>query len=226
MEEQTPAVSADLLSRAYVVLVNGAPGAGKDSVAVRVATQFKHRDILAIPMKFASPIKGAVAELFRLGGREYEHFFETPEGKAEKSERFFGHTPRDVLIDFSERWAKELFGKEVFGRLAIQRIRAYMEQRQVTEFFTRAEPVVFVFSDCGFQAEVDVVIQAIGPQNTVLINVERPGCTYVGDSRAPVMAAPGVSSWLLRNDGSKNALSERIADIVEELPRILRFPTD
>jgi hypothetical protein len=44
----------------------------------------------------------------------------------------------------------------------------------------------FIFSDSGFAEEAVPVISLVGIDNALVIELDRPGCSFVGDSRGYV----------------------------------------
>lgn len=147
------------------ILLNGPAGVGKDTLGGMLQEQLAKRGIKAIEDKFAMPLKRGVAAFMGLSDAEYRYYFETPE-KNEPQRRFYGQTPRQALINFSEQYAKMTFGNRVFAKLCLDRNR---------------DNDVVIITDCGFTAEAEEVIAKA--DKVLLVRLEREGLGFAGDSR-------------------------------------------
>jgi hypothetical protein len=153
-----------------IVFINGPKGSGKDTAADEIVRSFSARKY---GMKY--PIRDAIRGFLDIDDlRDYNAFFESREAKDKPANVTFGLTPREMLISFSEDWAKQKFGDDVFGRLAVRRLSG---------------PVgvdITAISDIGFRSEMVPVIDRFGADNCFLIRLYRPGHDYAGDSRGYV----------------------------------------
>lgn len=149
-----------------IVFINGPKGVGKDTIGNLLAENFS-----GTTLKMARPIKEMLRVVFALNDDEYNYFVEGS-GKDVACDRFFGYSPRSLMIDFSEQWAKRLFGQDVFGKLWLH------NQSQI-------KPICFV-TDTGFGAETHPITSHFGPQNCALIRLHRLGLGYQDDSRGYV----------------------------------------
>jgi len=70
---------------------------------------------------------------------------------------------------------------DIFGKIAAERVS---EAMQLSDHFGEEPYDLYVFSDCGFDAEVHHVLKLFGNENAILIRLHRDGCTYEGDSRS------------------------------------------
>ena len=201
-QEESGAVQ--VLERASVVFVNGPPRSGKDTFCkhlqamLSVNSAAKHNGLIPIPMKFAEPIKSSVATTFNLTAQQAYNNFET-EKKDQISPRFYGKTPREVLISFSEHWLKPAFGNNIFGRLALHRM-----VHKATSF----PAAVFIFPDSGFQSEFDVIyddFHKCGNPAVYGVHMYREGCTFDGDSRSYIDFR-GAVQYTVQNDGTEEHL--------------------
>lgn len=154
-----------------IVLFNGPPRSGKDTAA---RACMESEDLNGFPRVFdrmSMPIKRAFAGMMgqhidRWGNVDY----------FEDRKEAFGAGPlatsyRLWQIDFSERFMKPQYGNDVFGRL--------FNNRQATQHIDAA---IFV-PDCGFDTEYKTLTENFGPDNVLVVKIERPGTSFKGDSR-------------------------------------------
>lgn len=176
-----------------IILFNGPPRSGKDTASIIALRALGNN---AIGYRFAEPIKDAVHALFGMRGLLAEHYDPV---KDEPSDDFLGMTPRDAYIWLSEQAVKPQFGPEFFTKVAIRKIRRM------------AKPLQVVVSDCGFQPEVDGMLNEFGEENVLVIKLVRPGCDFSKDSRGYVMA-PNYS--IVENDSTTGALRDTVTTLV------------
>lgn len=162
------------------ILLNGPPGCGKDTAAA-IARNYldgKHhvrsfQGFKTAHHKFANPLKAAAHTLYGLpfSADYYEKEF-GHDWKNKPQVEFFGKTPREIYISLSEDFAKVHGGEQFFGRIAA---RAIALEKSTN---------VFVFSDSGFADEAIPVIQRLGVSNVLVVEIERSGTSFAGDSRS------------------------------------------
>lgn len=185
-----------------IVLLNGPPRCGKDTVGNMMARMIPG----AWVEKFAAPLKAmtvaAIREMMEPGSapRLYENEKDSPD-----IPEFRGVTPRQAYIQMSESWAKKLWGPGFFGELLVERLSAACN----------FPPPAIIVTDCGFLPEVQEVLDAF-PGDVELIHIVRPGCSFDGDSRDYVFPA-NLSPFTLFNDGGLNALRTNVAELLEIL---------
>lgn len=155
----------------YVVGFNGPPGCGKDTLAWMLADYMDTKGV-SVPV-YTFPLSHPLRELaFKMVGREYsaatyEDF------KNEFFTQFGGVNGRQLMIDVSEKFLKQVYGQTIMARIWASRLPI-------------TGPCVVLVPDCGFQVEVDVITAMFGAENFYLARVNRPGCDFSGDSRGPV----------------------------------------
>lgn len=152
------------------IIFNGPPRVGKDTLGKMLFEHLVSSGEACWVDKFAKPIKDSVAAMFSLTDAQREYYFETPE-KDQPQKVFFGRTPRDVLIEFSERYAKLSFGNGIFGKLCLRR---------------NPGDWIVIITDGGFQAEVNELEKA--GCDCLVVQVCRTGLSFSGDSREWVAA--------------------------------------
>lgn len=163
-----------------VILFNGPPGSGKDQSAISMENlligeapvnggpAYRPRRI-----KMADTLKAAVHALYGLpfSCEYYEREFGN-EWKDQPQPEFFGATPRSVYISMSEEFAKKQGGESFFGRVLARKMKLDHQTN------------VFLISDAGFLNEVVPLALAYGKDKLLVVELERGGKTFEGDSRA------------------------------------------
>ena len=178
-----------------IILLNGPPGCGKDTVAQMLWDNHPSVDMLE---KFARPLKETAPVLYGIDKDKWLHL-DSHGVKDEPCEALFGFTPRQVQIHISETLLKPLHGKRVFGELCANRIE-------------NSPGITFVVSDCGFRDECEVLVERFGAENVLLVHIHREGCSYENDSRDWVRLTDlGVPTKIIENNGSLEDLEKEIA---------------
>lgn len=192
------------------ILLNGPPSSGKDLSAIilrnMLDNHFPKTTSDTTPfrvelIKFATPIKQACHAL--LGIPYSTEYFEKEFGnewKNKESSLFLGKTPRSEYIAMSEHYAKLRHGNDLFGKIAVRAMKYSKIQN------------TFIFPDVGFIDEVVPVISHVGVANTLLIELERDGCSYENDSRDYIGAElstmyPELDKIRIPNNGDKAFLT-------------------
>ena len=173
-----------------IILFNGPPGSGKDAAAA-FTQRCLERDNLQVGVrkqKFAEPIKEAITEFFGMNGEQQRVFMET-DMKNQPMDMLFGRSMREILISFSENWAKKEFGDDVFGKLAYDQLSAYADAYDYT-----------IFSDSGFQSEFDYIYYRMNWFDIYVIKLTRPGCNYNSDSRGYIDPRNAHTAEIYNND--------------------------
>lgn len=171
-----------------ILVLSGPPRCGKDTCANILVAHFG-----AAHEKFAQPMKVALPAMLGIPFDQLEAVKDEP----------LGHLGlpsfRQLQIDFSEKYFKPVYGKDIFSRLLVERLR-------------NSKGEYIVLSDCGFQEEIAYIAKQ--PDFTVLlVQLFRQGCTYAGDSRYRVSPTNGVEETLLQNFGTKQELETAILQI-------------
>lgn len=161
-----------------IVLLNGPPRVGKDTIGRNIARLSDSYDTAA----FAAELKDAVHQAFGLNvpTMHFDKMKDVPRPE------FFGETPRNIYIAFSERFMKPLFGQGVFGRMLVKTLMGMAE----------AGIKLAAITDSGFTEEADEILKVF--PNTLLLRLHRKGCTFQGDSRSHIQL--GIESVDMHND--------------------------
>jgi hypothetical protein len=189
------------------ILLNGPPSSGKDLSAIIIRNMlYEKADSTSLPfrpviMKFADPLKAAAHQILNIP-YSCEHF-EKIHGNIWKNEpqvEFFGKTPRSEYIALSEEYLKPRHGKDIFGRIMARRMQLHKGI------------ATFIIPDSGFWEEAVPVIKYLGLDNVCVIQLNRPNCSFVGDSRGYIVddlkaQYPGLRHITLPNNGDQAFLT-------------------
>jgi hypothetical protein len=186
--------------KSRLILFNGPRHSGKDEAANYCAKEFG-----ATRFKMSGPIKAAVKALFALTDEDVA-LLETI--KTEPSPLLFGLSYVQAQISISEDWAKKVWGKDVFGRMAsvaVQRWERYAGKGNL-----------YVCSDSGFSEEAaSLVYDVILPGNTLLVQLVRPGKSFAGDSRDYIQLE-GVETVVIANDADLDLYHQTLERVIGE----------
>lgn len=145
-----------------VIILNGPPGVGKDTIADALPVDFK--------VSFKQPMFDIARSI--LGPKKYhafEKFYDCRETKEQPLMILGGMSCREFMIWISECVIKPAFGKDYFGvRLA--------------ETVNGALAKTAVCSDGGFSSEIPPLLSA--GIRVALVRLHRHGFTFDGDSRS------------------------------------------
>ena len=166
-----------------VIILNGAPSTGKDTIAhfFRDELYFEKMEVKTELFSIALSVSGiSEKDWFERYDDRENNLKEVPWGKLN------GISQREFLVKISEDWMKPVFGDDVFGIKAANRIMD-------------SENELFIFSDGGFKEEFDAITSVVGEENVLLIRLHRNGCSFEGDSRSHLSHKHEID---IQNDGN------------------------
>ena len=188
-----------------IVLLNGPPRCGKDTVASHLVPYFQFEK-----MKFAAPLKRMAAALLDMDVSAVERHkdaefnilceeFINIDPNFGREVLTYGpkDTLRRLLINLSEEFLKKHYGDTFFGRVGCRELE-------------RSASNLIIFTDSGFAPEASVVTRRYGKNNVLLVRLHRERCTFEGDSRSylPDIAGFNVD---VENDGPISHLTGKVA---------------
>lgn len=211
MTEQIPAI---------ILLLNGPPRSGKDTVADMLVHYFHEAQahsahnlqINAEIIKFAEPLRQSmqafVAPLVLNNARDMqpERWAEAIELIKENQIDRYPMTVRQAMISLSEEWAKKFFSPQVFGEVARNRMEARFKTNDLN---------IFIVSDSGFKDEADVIIEAFGVENVHLAQIHRRDHDFTGDSRSYLVL--DCDTIRIQNNGDLNLLTTKSIAALQEI---------
>lgn len=144
-----------------IVLLNGPASSGKDTLAAQLVNHTPK----SLMVKFAAPLKMIATHMYCDSDSQKFHQWDAPSEKIKPSPVFLGKTCRQVQIDISEVYMKPMHGEGVFGKFLFKTI----ERESMNDYET------FFVSDSGFRPEAEVLVEAYGAQNVMLLRLHREG---------------------------------------------------
>jgi hypothetical protein len=182
-----------------IVLFNGPPGSGKDTIAqaYRNSAISATQDVRIV--KFADPVRKAAIGTF-------DHLI-TAENLDQLKNKFIPGskvTLRQWMIKFCEEFMKPMFGKDIFADLMMQSIKQYPK-----------ESVVLV-TDCGFIEEVNYCCDHLPPDaKIILIHVFRKDTDFKDDSRSYLNTVRPADVLMMENNGTVDQAAANLAEVIE-----------
>lgn len=157
----------------HLIILNGPPDTGKDTAADYLVEKYGYTKL---EMKGALRRMAHAMASLALPADKVKNVCDCLEYNRELKETirvaaFGNRTWREFLIWISEEVCKPIFGQDIFALAAVKAVRDCGSDR-------------VVFSDGGFQIEVDTMYRHLGPIN--LVHVFREGRSFTSDSRGYV----------------------------------------
>ena len=145
-----------------IVIFNGPPGTGKDEACLYFKKLgYKHLSFKEELFKETAQFYAVSLDWF-LDGYDDRTIKERPEYRLD------GFSRRKALIYVSEEIIKPRYGKEYFGLKLTKKIQSGYH---------------YCVSDGGFEEELTPVINKIGADKVILVQLTRDGCDFSSDSR-------------------------------------------
>lgn len=200
-------------SNTQILLFNGPPASGKDTAADYLHEQAGGwREVRKL--KFADPIDRGIQGMFsKTEGYSHRWNKLRHDPELKNTEAFLsvtGKTAREIMIAFSEQFAKPMLGQGIFGHLAAKQIPAPRNYYY---------PALYLVSDCGFQVEYDTFSLLVSARADVhLINIYRDGCTFANDSREYVKPNDYTKTHhVITNNGTKPEFEQSVLKLLKQI---------
>ena len=184
-----------------IVLFNAAPGGGKDVAAQACVEAFggEHFEFKQKLFEIALNVANIAPESW---WRIYNNRSDPSSANKESPLPVLGGlSQREFLIKISEEWVKPIFGDSYFGDCAVSAVLS----SNYSNFF---------FSDSGFMAEAESLTKMVGRENVLLVQIQRDGHTFEGDSR-DYLPLEGFSHFVIvKNNRSLSKFRDSIVSSV------------
>lgn len=162
----------------YFVIINGAPGVGKDTLGRLVIHNLIHAGVEVIHGRIKDVLYEATARRYDL--KDYDHWVDICNDGVAKDlplAVLAGQTPRQVLQYESEQVIKVRLGEEGV-------VKQYVANLHTKHGEYKLRRSVIVFTDGGFQSETDYLAESGLPWAKPLITrLCRLGHSFKGDTR-------------------------------------------
>lgn len=145
-----------------IVIFNGPPSSGKDEACLFF------QNLGYTHLSFKEQLFIETCKYFNVSLSWFMQGYENRSIKEKKSKKLNGLSRREAMIYTSEEYIKPNFGKDYFGVKLSEKIDATSK---------------YCVSDGGFVEELVPIINRIGAENMVLVQLTRDGCDFSSDSR-------------------------------------------
>lgn len=186
----------------YVVMFNGPPKCGKDSIATAMATLLdQESDTPVLIDHYIRPLREAAMSL---AGYDPKDFALYNRIKDEPQPLLQNDSIRTFMIYLSERAMKYKYGKDFWGRKLI-----------MDRGLSPSNPGICLIPDLGFIDEGCRVMQTVTAENTLIVRVSRKDVGWKNDSRGYVNL--GCKTIELNNDHLIVDAAERVINEMHRL---------
>ena len=146
-----------------IVIFNGPPASGKDEAASLYKEKFGFGNLSFKYQLFKETIKH-----FEVDERWFMEGYNDRDQKEKKEFALEGMSRREAMIHVSEDIIKPKKGLDYFGRSVAEEIE---------------EDNNYALADGGFVEELEPIIEKVGAENIVIVQLTREGHDYSSDSR-------------------------------------------
>lgn len=146
-----------------IILLNGPPGVGKDTIANILIEKYG-----GVNLKFTQPLRDSVCAIFGILDSELDFRKNKPIDSSKSNYRI-----RDAMIDIAETVIKPNVSKDWFGNTLLNKIKV-----------NHSEQDLIIISDLGFIRELEVVYASLkDTYEFELWKIYRTGKDFTRDSR-------------------------------------------
>lgn len=162
-----------------IILFNGPPGTGKDCAADYFKELgFKH-------LSFKYQLFKETIKYFKCDEEWFMRGYNNRSEKEMPSSVLGGFSRREAMIHVSEEIIKPKRGLDYFGKLVADEIDVEKD---------------YVISDGGFVHELLPVVEKVGTENFILVQLTRNGHDYSTDSRRYFQGVSLIHEYVLGNE--------------------------
>lgn len=180
-----------------VVILNGPPSSGKDTLTDEMVKYYADNNIPCHHLRFKTKLYDLVQCVYSLTDEDMQHLKinkEVPNTKLD------GLSFRQSLIKVSEEVIKPNYGKNYFGISAAKAVK----------------PGINIFSDGGFNEELDDLVKKVGTTNIILVRLYRQETSFEGDSRTYIYPQHlGIASFDFENRFDIEKSTEYLLDALK-----------
>lgn len=178
-----------------VLILNGPPGCGKDTLAELLK---RHGYAVA---SFKRPMFDIAIAMSGMSREQFMYEYNDRAMKEHPQPHLAGKSYREFMIHISEDVMKSLFGDSIFGERAAE-----------TCYAAAAEGFNVVFADGGFVDEVMAICEA--GYDVTVVRLHRDGYTFNGDSRKYIYHPDVKTIDIALQDGMPK---QAVAEILEKV---------
>jgi len=208
-----------LTEKKMIVIFNGPPGSGKDEAASLYKEMFGFKSL-----SFKHQLFKETIEFFGVDKDWFMQGYNDRDQKEVVEHALGDHSRREAMIHVSENVMKPKKGLDYFGKLVAEEIE---------------DEVHYAVADGGFVEELKPLIEKVGNENIVIVQITRDGHDYSSDSRryfngnlikeytinyeTPIDSAyvleeeMNVNTYRIHNNGSVRNFHSILTDIYNEL---------
>lgn len=191
-----------------VVILNGPPGSGKDTIADWLLEE----GLVQKHVRFKDALYDITGAIYRTGSEYVQSFAYDQVEKMKPRDEFNGFSQREALIYVSEEVIKPKFGKNYFGNAVAKTVKLDAAFARIEDPNNLNNTLRYVTSDGGFKEELEPLLAA--GFKVRLIRLHRDGCDYSKDSRKYLYNVAHVEVDV-DNNSSIAVLQEKIKEALE-----------
>jgi hypothetical protein len=202
-----------------IVIFNGPPASGKDEAASLYKEMFGFK-----ALSFKHQLFKETIEHFGVQKKWFMEGYEDRERKEIKEFALKNYSRREAMIHVSEDIIKPQKGLNYFGKMVSEEIE---------------DGIHYAVADGGFVEELEPLIERVGKENIVIVQITRDGHDYSSDSRryfngnlikeyainyeTPIDSAyvleeeMNINTYRVHNNGSVRNFHSILTDIYNEL---------
>ncbi len=186
------------MDRIKVVVLNGPPGSGKDTIGKALSEWMK---VDCLHGQFKQPLLEILAATLRVSVDALMSIYDNRELKETPLAIFGGHSIREAMIAISEDYIKPIFGKDYLGKAQLALLRKH-------------KPNLVIYTDGGFLDELQPLLDAPEVELHV-VHIHRRNCTFACDSRGYVTPSE-LADAIVHCDNDKS-IGDAVNFLVKEL---------